>query len=225
MTRPEFISIIVPTFNRPELLNRALESISKQRYRHYEVIVVNDGGEDVGRIVENFRRTRYVNLPVNQGLPAARNAGLKVSKGEYIAYLDDDDWFYEWHLDTLVAEVQKSRFIYSDADALWADGKKKTYMSVDPEPGNILSHNITPVCCVLHDRWLLNEAGLFDEMLPNHEDWDLWIRMSKVTEMYHVKAVTCCIDRSRETMGSDVDAMLRGMLFVKRRYREGIIRI
>ena len=223
MSNQPFVSVIVPTYNRPELLKRALSSISKQRYHHYEAIVVNDGGEDVRQIVEGFRRTRYVNMAANQGLPAARNAGLIISRGEWIAYLDDDDWFYEWHLDALTAESGKARFIYSDADALWADGHTKRYMSVDPDYGNILSHNITPVCCVLHDRWLINEVGAFDEMLPNHEDWDLWIRMSKVTEMYHIRSVTCCVDRSRETMGSNMEAMLRGYLFVKKRYRKDFI--
>jgi glycosyltransferase involved in cell wall biosynthesis len=219
------VSIIVPTYNRPEYLRRALESIATQTHRHYEAIVVNDGGEDVAEVVNGFKKTRYINLPVNSGLPAARNAGLRVAKGDWIAYLDDDDWFYPMHLSTLLAWTNAARFIYTDADAKDIRGRVKLYMSVDPEPGNILSHNITPVCCVLHDRWLLKEAGLFDEMLPNHEDWDLWIRMSKITEMYHIKATTCCVDRTRPTMGSDVDSMLMGMLFVKRRYRKDVIRI
>ena len=166
MTTPAFITVIVPTYNRPELLRRALESISKQRYRHYEVIVINDGGEDVEQIVSGFRRTRYINKPINQGLPAARNSGLSVAKGNWIAYLDDDDWYYEWHLGTLAAEINKARFIYSDADTVWPDGRTKRYMSVDPDPGNILSHNITPVCCVLHDRWLINEAGRLMKCYP-----------------------------------------------------------
>lgn len=216
------ITVIVPTYNRPELLKRALESITKQKYRHYEVLVINDGGENVEQVVSGYRNTRYISRSINQGLPAARNAGLRVAKGDWIAYLDDDDWFYEWHLDVLISGISKARFVYSDADAIWPNRKIKLYMSVDPDPGNILSHNITPVCCVLHDRWLINEVGPFDEMLPNHEDWDLWIRMSQVATFHHIKSSTCCIDRTRPTMGSDTKAMLRGMLFVKNRYRKDL---
>lgn len=213
------VSIIVPTYNRPVRLRRALESIDRQTYRNYEILVINDGGEDVAAVVSGFKKTAYVNLSENRGLPAARNAGLKASKGQWIAYLDDDDWFYPYHLDTLAKWTNQHRFIYSNSDAIDWTGRIKIYMDVDPDPGNILSHNITPVCCVLHDRRLLDEVGMFDETLPNHEDWDLWIRMSKVTEMYHVRSSTCCIDRSRTTMGSNTDAMVKGMLFVKERYR------
>lgn len=222
--KPPFISIIVPTYNRPVRLRRALASIDTQTYRHYQVIVINDGGEDVAEVVKDFKKTVYINLPENRGLPAARNAGLREAKGEWIAYLDDDDWFYPNHLHSFETYTREHRFIYTNADYIDWRGTVKIYMDVDPAPGNILSHNITPVCCVLHDRRLLDEVGLFDESLPNHEDWDMWIRMSKVTEMHHIKSCTCCIDRSRNTMGSNSDAMLKGMLFVKERYRGAQVR-
>lgn len=213
------ISVIVPTYNRLELLRRALASIDAQTYRNYEAIVINDGGVNAAGVVKDFKKTVYIDLPRNCGLPAARNAGLYKARGDWIAYLDDDDWFYPCHLDALIKWANQYRFIYTNADYLGYNDQIKPYMDVDPAPGNILSHNITPVCCVLHDYLLLAEAGYFDETLHNHEDWDLWIRMSKVTDMFHVKSVTCCIDRSRDTMSVNQDAMIRGMQFVKARYR------
>ena len=219
MSSKPLVSIIVPTYNRPEFLARALKSIHAQTHRNYEVLVINDGGEDVGQIVKGFAKTKYLSHPDNRGLPAARNTGLRAAKGEWIAYLDDDDWFYPHHLELLTSCTSKARFLYSNADYIDRSGRVKIYMDVDPDPGNILSHNITPVCCVMHHRDILLETGLFDETLKNHEDWDLWIRMSKVATMYHVKESTCCVDRSRTTMLSDTDAMLHGMLLVKWRYR------
>jgi len=216
------ISIIVPTYNRPGLLERALNSIAQQKYKNYETIVVNDGGEDVAQIVDGFHRTRYINKPINQGLAAARNSGLRVANGDWIAYLDDDDLYYEWHLSTLAAYTGKARVIYTDADVMWPTREKRRLMSIDFDSGYIMSRNITPVCCVLHDRWLIPEVGMFDETLPNHEDWDLWIRMSKVCDFLHVAETTCCIDRTRPTMSSDTEIMQRGMLFVKRRYRDNV---
>lgn len=219
MSNNPMVSVIVPTFNRPEFLRRALNSIFEQTHRNYEAVVINDGGEDVASIAAEFPKTTYISLDKNRGLPAARNVGLRRAKGTWIAYLDDDDWFYPHHLQILVSWIHKARFVYSDAHLMNYRGEKKLFMSVDPDPGNILSHNITPVCCILHDHLLAAEAGMFDEDLPNHEDWDLWIRMSKIAGMYHVKEITCCVDRSHPTMQSDMDAMLRGMLEVKWRYR------
>lgn len=217
MTPKPLISVIVPTFNRPELLKRALDSIDKQMYAYHEAIVVNDGGEDVGRIVAKFKKARYISLSQNQGLPAARNAGLRVAQGEWIAYLDDDDWFYPNHLRILAAHRHKGRFLYSNADYLDRHGNTRLYMDVDPDVG-ITRRNITPVCCVLHDRKLIEQSGGFDETLPNHEDWDLWIRMSQIAEPYHIRQITCCVDRSHPTMNSDTETMRKGYLEVKCRY-------
>jgi len=219
MSSKPLVSIIVPTYNRPEFLARALKSIHAQTHRNYEVLVINDGGEDVEQVVKGFSKTKYLSHPDNRGLPAARNTGIRAARGEWIAYLDDDDWFYPNHLELLTSWTHKARFLYSNSDYIDRRGRVKIYMDIDPDPGNILSHNITPVCCVMHHRDVLLETGLFDETLKNHEDWDLWIRMSKVTDMYHVKESTCCVDRSRPTMLSDTDAMLHGMLLVKWRYR------
>lgn len=218
MTPKPLVSIIVPTFNRRDLLLRALKSISVQMYAYHETIVVNDGGEDVSKMVSGFHKARYINLGRNYGLPAARNAGIREAKGEWIAYLDDDDWYYPHHLRRLVAMAEQARFIYSNADYVNRFGHVKLYMDVDPT-ADILEHNITPVCCVIHDRKLIDQAGWFDETLQNHEDWDLWIRMSKITKMYHLKETTCCIDRSHLTMNSDTQAMMQGFKEVQCRYQ------
>jgi len=214
------VSIIIPTHNRPDKLRRALESIARQTYQNLEAVVVNDGGQDIGYIVKNYAFARLVNHRRNQGLPAARNTGIKNSAGVFIAYLDDDDWYYPQHIEDCIecATGVPAGFVYTNADALKADGEIDLYFDKDYSPEWMHKHNITPVCCVLHWRGLLDKTGLFDESLRNHEDYDLWLRMAQYVRPYHVKETTCCIDRSEFTMSRHRRKMEDGLEIVRRRH-------
>lgn len=88
------ISLVVPTYNRPALLSRAISSVLRQSEADFEVVVVNDAGnKEAGDVVSGFRdaRVEYVERSVNGGLAAARNTGIKAAKGQYVTLLDDDD--------------------------------------------------------------------------------------------------------------------------------------
>jgi len=118
--RGPLVSVIVPTYNRPETLVEALQSIVTQTYSSIEIIVVNDGGRDVKDVVLRYASqsdVRYIHLPENKGRSAARNIGIAAAQGQYIAYLDDDDLFYPEHLTTLVnyLDVSGRQVAYTDA--------------------------------------------------------------------------------------------------------------
>ena len=216
------VSIIVPTYNRPDLLSRALDSIAAQTYRDYEVLVVNDAGLDVSNVVKRFSGAKYYRHGVNRGLAAARNTALKHAQGHYIAYLDDDDWYYSRHLEALVSNLESTgyRAAYTDAHGIQREEiSRQLYCSREYSQVELLDHNLFPVLCVMHERSLIDEVGKFDETLRNHEDWDLWIRISAVTPYLHVREATCAVDRTRETMNSDREAMLEGFDLVRNRYR------
>lgn len=218
------VSVIIPTYNRPQKLRRALRSVTQQTSHDWEVIVVNDGGEDAYHVASCYSHVTYLEHQGNRGLPAARNTGLAAATGRYIAYLDDDDWYYSQHVKLLTyyAEAVGRRWLYSDADYLDRNGETALYMSRHYDRASARLHNFTPVCCVLHERSLLEQVGGFDETLKNHEDWDMWLRMAEVCDPLHIPAVTCCIDRSGETMGSNRDAMIAGYELVKARYSDRV---
>ena len=198
------VSVIVPTYNRPQMMTEALHSILTQTYKNFEIVVVNDGGADVERMLTAFGRQRpltYIRHATNRGLAAARNTGLKVARGKYIAYLDDDDVFFPTHLETLVQFLEKSEFKIAYTDAYRAHQTKtnENYIvtkrdiphSYDFDEDLILIHNLAPVLCFMHERSCIEKVGNFDETLTTHEDWDLWIRMSRCFKMAHIKRVTC----------------------------------
>lgn len=198
------VSVIIPTFNRPKMLNNAIQSILNQTFQNFEIIVVNDAGEDVRSVIQSFndRRIQYISHSLNKGLAATRNTGIKNATGEYIAYLDDDDIFLPNHLETLVNFLENNpKFKIAYTDALRSHQKKvnDNYITVkqdlpysqDFDSIEILFGNYIPVLCILHHKGILDGIGLFDETLSTHEDWDLWIRISRKYRFYHIKQVTC----------------------------------
>lgn len=198
------VSVVIPTFNRPALLNRAVCSVLRQTFRSFEVIIVNDAGTDVQEALSPLAspQIRCLSHDINKGVAAARNTGIRASRGDYIAYLDDDDIYYPDHLQTLVTFLQQHgeyQVAYTDAYRAWQvekDGelvtiKKDMPYSWDFDPDQILDSNYIPVICVMHRRTCLDEAGLFDESLLALEDLDLWIRMSRIYSFAHIPKITC----------------------------------
>ncbi|MFA6596666.1 MAG: glycosyltransferase, partial [Ignavibacteriaceae bacterium] len=195
------ISVIIPTFNRLDKLKKAISSVLEQSYKNIEVLVVNDAGENVTDIIEQFsdRRIKLINHPTNKGLAASRNTGIKAANGEYIALLDDDDLFYSNHLQIALNNLSdEHRVIYSDAvrnsyikvgEVFTLQAQSIPY-SIDYNRNKLLVGNIAPVNCFVFQKSLVTKVGLFDESLPVLEDWDFWLRLSSVTEFKHVKENT-----------------------------------
>lgn len=211
---PPLVSVIVPTLNRPDMLRHALESILAQTFQDFEIIVVNDAGQDPRPVVQTFATSRSItvlNHERNRGLPAARNTGIRATRGKYIAYLDDDDVFYPNHLQTLVEALAAQGFqvAYTDsnrASEVLRDGqyvvvKRELAMSRDFARDAFLLDNLTPVLNVMHEKSCLDAVGLFDENLIALEDWELWMRMSRRFDFLHVPVVTAEV-RVRPKNGS-----------------------
>lgn len=197
------VSVIVPTFNRPDRLQEAVKSILAQSMQDFEILVVNDCGQDVSNIerLDPKQRIRYISHSKNKGLAGARNTGLRAAKGKYIAYLDDDDLFYPDHLETLTSLLESgiAQVAYTDshrASEEIVEGKRvvrarEVVYSVDFSYDNIYLSNFIPVLCVMHARSCIDRVGEFDEYLKRTEDWDLWIRMSQAYQFVHIPKVTC----------------------------------
>lgn len=214
------VSVIVPTFNRPEMLREALASILAQRLRDLEIIVVNDAGPDLASMIAGLGADRpiiYLRHPVNRGIAAARNTGLRTARGRFIAYLDDDDVFYPEHLEQLVAlaEAGGHQAVYSDACRATQKKENNGYVIVrreralsrDFDSFDLLQGNFIPTLCILHERACLDRAGYFDESLTTHEDWDLWIRIGQHFPFAHLPKITC--EFRRRDDGSSMTASRR----------------
>ena len=228
------VSIIIPTCDRPGFLKEALQSVLSQTYKNFEIIVINDGGEDVSEDInslENSGKIIYLRHEDRRGPSAARNTGLKAARGKYIAYLDDDDIYYPNHLETLVVFLERNNYkvAYTDSyqvfqtwitDRYVTTDKKITY-SYDFDRQKFLISNYIHIINIVHRREILDEIGLFDEGLETHEDWDMCIRLSQKYDFYHIKAVTAEF-RTRDDMSSATNIkrvdFLRTLKLIHKRY-------
>ena len=191
MKKYPLVSIVLITYNRRFLLPYAIQSVISQTYSNYEIIVVNDCGEDVWDIIESFKsdKIKYLSHIKNSGLPFARNTALKASHGDIICYLDDDDLFLDNHLEILVEEFQKKDTDLVLTDSYFVeeelrDGKRRELERLVPYKGinfsieRLLVANFIPVNSWVHRSFLIEKTGYFDELLSSHEDWDMLIRIA-----------------------------------------------
>jgi glycosyltransferase involved in cell wall biosynthesis len=116
---PGLVSIIIPCYNRADLVSETINSVLAQKYERFEVILVDDGSTDNTReVISSYSdpRIRYL-YQANGGLSAARNAGLNVAEGEFIAFLDSDDLWHEWKLSAQLEIFRR----HCEAGLIWSD--------------------------------------------------------------------------------------------------------
>jgi glycosyltransferase involved in cell wall biosynthesis len=185
------VSVVIPTYNRAHLISRAIQSVLNQTYQDFEIIIVDDGSKDnTEEVVKNLNdnRIRYIRHNTNKGASAARNTGIKASKGEYIAFQDSDD---KWFPDKLEQQVKAFDKVPSKVGVVYSgfyriEGDNKIYIPsahIAQKEGNIhnelLRRNFIGTPAVLIKKECFENAEYFDETLPALEDWNLWIELSK----------------------------------------------
>lgn len=174
------VSVIVPTYNRARLLEQAIRSVQRQTYTHLEIIIVDDAStDDTAALVRNSNdaRIRHVRHHCNRGGAAARNTGIRSARGEYIAFLDDDD---QWEPEKTAAQLA----LLKNYDVVLCSGDRtvpfnrsltETVLQTrDFQLGKITAGGAG----VLMAKAEVLRNTMFDESLPRYQDWDLFIRLA-----------------------------------------------
>jgi len=179
------ISVIIPTFNRSSFLKDAIDSVLCQKGADFELIVVDDGStDDTQKIVESFgEAVRYIRQ-ANSGVSAARNKGIEIAKGEWLAFLDSDDFWLPQKLQIQCDYLQaKPTFRICQTEEFWVrNGERLNPKKYHRKPSGycfpkLLERCLVSPSAVMIHRDLFHEVGLFDENLPACEDYDLWLRI------------------------------------------------
>lgn len=196
--RAPLVSVITPTYNRRALLPRALESIKAQRYPSVEMVVVNDAGEDIRDIVDRFGG-RIVVREANGGHGAALNDGIAQARGEYVAFLDDDDVFFPDHIASLVDGVASARAKAAHSNALMAvRGAPDEVVGfspgqingVDLEEALVVCPFLGMIAALIH-RDVFAELGGFDAGIAPNDDYEMVLRIALRYDWAHVDRITC----------------------------------
>ncbi|MFC5446850.1 glycosyltransferase family 2 protein [Paenibacillus aestuarii] len=200
------VSILVRTVGRPNVLRNTLCSIRNQTYSNIEVIIVEDGmpiSEQM--IIDEFKdlQIKYLATREKKGRCVTANLALEMASGEFLNFLDDDDFFFADHIEVLVQGIVNNP-IYHAAYSIAFEAPTKIlsgerhFSSEDyyinfNTPFNYLKlveNNFLPIQTVLFSRTLYQKYGGMDTSLVVLEDWDLWLRYSSEKEFYYVEKVT-----------------------------------
>ena len=188
----EEISVIIPTYNRCDLLKRAINSVIKQTITPKEIIIVDNGSTDqtYQMVSSLFPEINYF-IEKKRGVSAARNKGILESKSKWIAFLDSDDAWkptkLEKQMEYSVFNQDKYRIIHTDET--WYRNKKfLNQLKKHKKSGGNIFKNSLQLCCispssVVLKKQIFEEYGLFDENLEVCEDYDMWIRITAKEEV------------------------------------------
>jgi len=179
------VSVIIPTYNRADMLVKAIESVRQQTLPATEIIVVDDGSTDN---TLDIMRSQYSAIntisATHTGVSSARNIGITEAKSQWIAFLDSDDQWFENKLQRQVEQLQKTPGqVLCHSDEIWIrDGVRVNPMQKHKKRGGQIYPHCLPLCAispstVLIHRSIFDSVGLFDVNLPACEDYDLWLRI------------------------------------------------
>ncbi len=194
-------SVIIPTYNRIDFLEKAIESVHKQTYQGFEIIVVNDNPHEKSKIdllITKFDKTKVIHHSSSKGGNAARNTGILHSQGELIAFLDDDDVWLPEKLTLHLKEHQKNLtagLVFSDCLYVFNNKNIADHVYSAPVPNNVIDAMSKAKFCpatssiVSIKRDCVTKCGLFDESLVSFQDWDYWFRIAQKFKFVHIPAV------------------------------------
>jgi glycosyltransferase involved in cell wall biosynthesis len=180
------VSVIIPTYNRAEMVREAVASVLAQTCRDFEVVVVDDASTDgTAAALAEYAEVQVLRHPRRRGVAAARNTGIQAARGEWLAFLDSDDLWLPEKLARQMAYLQAR-------PGLWLCQTDETWVRRGARVNKPWSHRkmagriflpslarcvVSPSAVILHRR-LIEAHGGFDETLPAAEDYDLWLRLS-----------------------------------------------
>lgn len=188
------LSVIIPCYNAGKYLAEALESVRSYNGKYsIETIVIDDGStdEETVRLIKELagKQNEIVIRQENKGPAGARNAGISISRGEYLLFLDSDNRIRSRYIDLGIEMLQQNAeigIVYGKPFFFGAANQERFFKTGQFDLFRLLSHNYIDMCSVVR-RQVWEDLGGLDEnsLIIGHEDWDFWIRADNVGWKFH----------------------------------------
>lgn len=232
------VSVIIPTYNRADVLANAVQSVLQQSFTDFELLIVDDGSTDnTDIVVESMddKRIRYLKMPENAGVAAARNEGIRHAKYDYIAFQDSDDYWKSDKLEKQMAFLtQKPEIglLYCPYECQKADGSTILVpdytIPSEEKQGNIyrymLLRNTIGTPGVLVRRSCLEKSGLFNESLTCLEDWELFLRISRDYEIAFQDESLVLVNLSTDGVSHNISGYYEARCYMLAKHKEALLR-
>lgn len=226
-----FFTVVIPTHNRSNFLKRAIVSVLNQTFDDFEIIVVDDHStDDTASAVSSFfdHRIQYVINHRTKGACGARNVGIFLAKGKWVAFLDDDDI---WLPEKLKAQSELARNLNESAGLICTDyaifkekGQRPRIYKNRPSgwirDKLLYGGSIGCLSTVCVRTEILRAIEGFDERFPSNQDQDLWLRVAEVSKFAHVPKTLVCFmqDRRKDRIGRNPKSKLEGYIMLHNKY-------
>lgn len=225
------VSVIIPTYNRADFLERSIRSVLAQSYGNLELIVVDDGSTDHTKEVVDALddpRVRYMGHERNRGAAAARNTGLEQASGRYIAFQDSDD---EWLPGKLGRQVEvleradhKAGMVHTGFSRVRGRENRPTgwlpkRLRSGDIAGHILRGNFIGTPTALVRRECFEKAGLFDTRLNQLEDWEMWIRIAQFYSVAYIDQPLVVTHDLPDSLSADLDTLISAHEYILDKHR------
>lgn len=232
MTQPEAptVSVVIPAYNAAWCVAKAIDSVLAQDYCDFELIVVDDGStDDTAAVLAAYGDAIRVIRKPNGGLSSARNAGIAAARGEFIAFLDADDWWLPGKLRLQMSSMRQNAnigFSSTTARVVDPDGNLVNIWACAHWDGPFLAHLFGSNAdvagsgsAVIARRSLFDQVGGFDETLRSLEDIDMWMRLAAVSEYACMEEPLTVILKRPDSMSRNLEVMREAALAVMTKNR------
>ncbi|WP_254522233.1 glycosyltransferase family 2 protein [Natrinema caseinilyticum] len=229
------VSVVLPTYNRADIIDRAIESVLSQSYEDFELLIIDDCSTDrTVDVVKKYTdpRITLIRHDENKGGGAARNTGIQNAAGDYIAFIDSDD---SWAPDKLEKQINRFENLAQDIGVVYTgiyvvEGDRKTpekysMISGDIFEKQLIKDHIPPTSAIMARTACFSEVGLFDVHLPARQDYDMWLRIAEEFNFEYVKERLVTIYRDRtDRISGDIEKLVKAekRLLEKKRLRYDI---
>ena len=223
-TEKPLISVVIPTYNRPELLKKAIQSVINQTYKNFEIIIVDDSSiKNNEKIIKNFNKKNiiYIKNKTRKGGGHSRNIGIKKAKGEYIAFLDDDD---EWIPEKLEKQLKAYNTPKLGIVVCYSLDKRYDRVRISKPPENVdhkyllKSFNLSSTSTYMIKKDVLEKVGYFDTKLPSAQEYDLALRITKDYTVKTVPEILMIQHASKNQISINWNKKIRGILAIYNKY-------
>lgn len=208
MSSSPFFSVIIPTYNRPKLAERAIESVLQQECKDFEILLIDDGSlEDYTKLIQKYQsENKFTYHKQNNAyLPAARNKGIELARGKWICFLDDDDYYLPNHLEEfkILLDINDNKCamyrtftFFEDEDNVRVE---QPLTCLSGNSGEYILKSIMTVNNVCLPRQILLQEK-FDQELRIAEDYNLWLRLLSKIQLVESAAYTSVYFKSKDSM-------------------------
>ncbi|QPM67313.1 glycosyltransferase family 2 protein [Atribacter laminatus] len=228
------VSVIIPTYNRAHLIDRAIQSVLNQTYQDFELIIVDDGSSDnteevVKKIQDN--RIYYYKHDKNKGGSAARNTGISLAKGEYIAFLDSDDLWYQDYLSRQVSTIELSLpdvgMVCCGIKQINQDFYKELKPSIIGFQFSDHLKRASGICtsAFVVRRSAFDEIGGFDNELKSFQDFEFLLRISSKYKVNYIDDILIEYRLQDDSISINMELKAQGLQCIVNRYMNDICRL